>query len=87
MGQVLTVQPFGNVVDMVKLNGSILRQAFEHSVAKYDPRDRPGAFFQMSGDVNSFYYAPRSGGVMVPCPSFRPTFCPSALKTSIPYNM
>ncbi|XP_060560431.1 snake venom 5'-nucleotidase-like [Ruditapes philippinarum] len=49
MGQVLSVQPFGNVVDMVKLNGSILRQAFEHSVAKYDRHDRPGAFFQMSG--------------------------------------
>jgi 2',3'-cyclic-nucleotide 2'-phosphodiesterase (5'-nucleotidase family) len=52
MGQVLSVQPFGNVVDMVKLNGSILRQAFEHSVAKYDRHDRPGAFFQMSGWIH-----------------------------------
>ncbi|XP_045195357.2 snake venom 5'-nucleotidase-like [Mercenaria mercenaria] len=49
MGQVLTVQPFGNVIDMIQLRGVHLRQAFEHSVAKYDPHDRPGAFFQMSG--------------------------------------
>lgn len=49
MGQVLTVQPFGNVIDMIQLRGVHLRQAFEHSVANYDRHDRPGAFFQMSG--------------------------------------
>ena len=49
MGQVLTVEPFGNNVDMIKLKGVYLRQAFEHSVANYDIHDRPGAFFQMSG--------------------------------------
>lgn len=49
MGQVLTVQPFGNAVDMIQLRGTHLRQAFEHSVANYDIHDRPGAFFQMSG--------------------------------------
>ncbi|XP_052809054.1 snake venom 5'-nucleotidase-like [Mya arenaria] len=49
MGQVLTILPFGNQVDLIRLRGLHLRQAFEHSVAKYDPQDRPGAFFQMSG--------------------------------------
>ncbi|KAH3736665.1 hypothetical protein DPMN_043238 [Dreissena polymorpha] len=49
MGQVLSVMPFGNNVDMIKLKGIHLRQAFEHSVANYDIHDRPGAFFQMSG--------------------------------------
>jgi len=54
MGQVLTVMPFGNMVDMVRLYGRHLRMAFEHSVANYSPIDRPGAFFQMSGKTQSF---------------------------------
>ena len=49
MGQVLTVQPFGNIIDLIKIKGIHLWQAFEHAVAKYDINDRPGAFLQMSG--------------------------------------
>ena len=48
-GQVLTVQPFGNTIDMILIKGIYLRQAFERSVARYDPVDLPGAFLQMSG--------------------------------------
>ena len=51
MGQVLTVQPFGNVIDIIKIKGKYIWEAFEHSVAKYDPHDRPGAFLQMSGKL------------------------------------
>jgi len=47
---VLTILPFGNVIDMVKLRGLHVRQAFENSVAKYDPVDKPGAFLQASGE-------------------------------------
>lgn len=45
-----TVFPFGDLVDMVKLKGVYLREVFEHSVAKYDPVDKPGAFLQVSGN-------------------------------------
>ena len=50
LGDVLTILPFGNVIDMVKLRGLHVRQAFENSVAKYDPVDKPGAFLQASGE-------------------------------------
>ena len=48
-GQVLTVQPFGNTIDMIKIKGVFLKQAFENSVKRYDPSDLRGAFLQMSG--------------------------------------
>ena len=51
MGQVLTVQPFGNIIDLIKIKGIHLWQAFEHAVAKYNIHDRPGAFLQMSGEL------------------------------------
>ena len=49
MGQVLTIQPFKNVIDIIRIKGQYIWDAFEHSVANYDPHDRPGAFFQVSG--------------------------------------
>ena len=50
MGQVLTVQPFGNIIDVIKIKGQYIWEAFEHSVAKYDPDEPPGAFLQVSGE-------------------------------------
>ena len=34
---------------MITIKGVHLKEAFEHSVAKYDIHDHPGAFLQMSG--------------------------------------
>lgn len=48
-GHLLTIQPFGNTIDLITLKGIHLRQAFEHAVGEYDPTDLRGAFFQMSG--------------------------------------
>ena len=55
MGQVLTIQPFGNVIDIIKIKGQYIWDAFEHSVANYDPHDRPGAFLQVSGMAYSSF--------------------------------
>lgn len=54
-GQVLQILPFGNNVDMIQIKGEHLKKTFEHSVAKYDRHDRPGAFLQMSGKEKIFY--------------------------------
>ncbi|KAL4232880.1 5'-nucleotidase [Mactra antiquata] len=75
-GQVLTVQPFGNVVDMIQIRGVHLKQAFEHSVANYDIHDRPGAFFQMSG-AHVVYDLSRPSGKRVVSLELRCLHCPS----------
>ncbi|KAL3883277.1 hypothetical protein ACJMK2_029560 [Sinanodonta woodiana] len=49
LGNVLTVFPFGNNIDLVKIRGIHLRKMIEHAVVNYDPQNRPGAFLQMSG--------------------------------------
>ncbi|KAK3603341.1 hypothetical protein CHS0354_025947 [Potamilus streckersoni] len=49
MGNVLTVFPFGNYIDLIKIRGIHLRKMLEHAVENYDPQNRPGAFLQMSG--------------------------------------
>lgn len=48
-GDLLTLMPFGNSVDVIDIKGKYLRQALEHSVENYDPVSKPGAFLQMSG--------------------------------------
>ena len=48
-GDVMTLMPFGNSVDIISIRGKYLRQALEHSVSRYDVTDRPGAFLQVSG--------------------------------------
>ena len=48
-GQVLTVNPFGNTVEMISLKGVHVRAVMEHSVANYDPLDPSGRFLQVSG--------------------------------------
>ncbi|XP_033741400.1 snake venom 5'-nucleotidase-like [Pecten maximus] len=48
-GDLLTLMPFGNSVDVIDIKGKYLRQALEHSVENYDPIDKPGALLQMSG--------------------------------------
>ena len=49
LGQVLTVNPFGNTIEMITLKGVHLREVMEHSVANYDPLDPSGRFLQVSG--------------------------------------
>lgn len=49
VGGLLTLMPFGNKVDIITLKGKYLREALEHSVERYSPVNRPGAFLQMSG--------------------------------------
>ena len=51
-GDVLTVMPFGNMVDAFTIKGKYLRLVLEHSVENYDPIDRPGAFLQVSGEYH-----------------------------------
>ncbi|KAM6915487.1 snake venom 5'-nucleotidase-like [Xenentodon cancila] len=43
----ISVLPFGDTFDLIQLNGSILRKAFEHSVKRYGQRS--GEFLQVSG--------------------------------------
>ncbi|MED6289997.1 5'-nucleotidase [Characodon lateralis] len=47
MEDLLSVLPFGGTFDLVQLNGSTLREAFEHAVRKYGKN--PGEFLQVSG--------------------------------------
>ncbi|XP_072437242.1 5'-nucleotidase [Chiloscyllium punctatum] len=44
---VLTVLPFGGTIDLLKVRGSTLRAAFEHSVRRYG--QNTGEFLQVSG--------------------------------------
>ena len=50
--EITSVLPFGNRADLVELTGSVLKQAFEHSVSAL-PEKLEGKFFQVSG--LSFY--------------------------------
>ncbi|XP_077516404.1 snake venom 5'-nucleotidase-like [Amblyomma americanum] len=49
MGHILTTMPFGQSVVIMTLNGSELRDMFEHSVKNYSFRKRTGQFLQVSG--------------------------------------
>lgn len=49
-GDVITVLPFGNEIDMVKIKGSNLRKQLELSVQDYDVIDQHGKFLQFSGE-------------------------------------
>lgn len=53
-GDVITVMPFGNEVDMIKVKGSNLRQQLEYAVEDYDPVDQHGKFLQFSGNNTTF---------------------------------
>lgn len=47
MEDLISVLPFGGTFDLVQLNGSTLREAFEHSVRRYG--GNTGEFLQVSG--------------------------------------
>uniref|UniRef100_G3MTD4 5'-Nucleotidase C-terminal domain-containing protein n=1 Tax=Amblyomma maculatum TaxID=34609 RepID=G3MTD4_AMBMU len=49
MGHILTTMPFGMSVVIMTLNGSELRDMFEHSVKDYNYEKRKGQFLQVSG--------------------------------------
>ncbi|XP_060553664.1 5'-nucleotidase-like [Ruditapes philippinarum] len=48
-GDIYSVLPFGNEIDILTVSGKNLREQLEHSVANYDRSDPRGAFLQMSG--------------------------------------
>ncbi|XP_046374004.2 5'-nucleotidase-like [Haliotis rufescens] len=49
IGQVATVLPFSNTIDIVELYGRHIKAAFEHSVSYHNTDERSGAFLQVSG--------------------------------------
>lgn len=49
LNDVITVLPWGEEVVVMQINGSVLWDALEWSVAKYE--DFSGAFLQVSGKV------------------------------------
>ncbi|XP_026495888.2 uncharacterized protein LOC113400519 [Vanessa tameamea] len=48
-GDMVTVIPFSDTLCIMTMNGTILRQALEHSVAAWRKIDTPGQFLQYSG--------------------------------------
>ena len=51
-GDILTVLPFGNQVDIIKVTGKNLREQIEFSVSEYTVSQPNGAFLQVSGKYN-----------------------------------
>ncbi|CAN8011235.1 unnamed protein product, partial [Ixodes pacificus] len=49
MGDILTTAPFGQTIITVTLNGTALKQMFEHSVERFSYLNRRGEFLQVSG--------------------------------------
>uniref|UniRef100_A0A6B0VES2 5'-nucleotidase n=1 Tax=Ixodes ricinus TaxID=34613 RepID=A0A6B0VES2_IXORI len=49
MGAILTTAPFGQTIINVTLNGTTLRNMFEHSVANFSYLNKKGEFLQVSG--------------------------------------
>lgn len=49
MEDLIAVLPFGGTFDLVQMNGSVLREVFEHSVHRYG--ESSGEFLQVSGIV------------------------------------
>ncbi|XP_040074607.1 snake venom 5'-nucleotidase [Ixodes scapularis] len=49
MGDILTTAPFGQTITTVTLNGTALKQMFEHSVERFSYLNRRGEFLQVSG--------------------------------------
>ncbi|KAK8784166.1 hypothetical protein V5799_009468 [Amblyomma americanum] len=49
MGHILATMPFGQSVVIMTLNGSELRDMFEHSVEEYSYENKKGQFLQVSG--------------------------------------
>ncbi|KAF1374808.1 hypothetical protein PFLUV_G00232930 [Perca fluviatilis] len=47
MEEILTVLPFGGTIDLVQINGSTVKKAFEHSIHRYG--SMYGEFLQVSG--------------------------------------
>ncbi|KAG6455117.1 hypothetical protein O3G_MSEX009026 [Manduca sexta] len=48
-GEWMTVLPFSDVLTIVTMNGSTLREGLEHSVSEWNPVDSKGQFLQFSG--------------------------------------
>ncbi|RVE45432.1 hypothetical protein evm_009867 [Chilo suppressalis] len=48
-GELLSVMPFDGNIVVISVNGSVIREMLEHSVAKYNDKRPPGQFLQYSG--------------------------------------
>lgn len=54
-GQVLTVLPFGNGVDLIRITGKNLRDQLELSVRDYNITSPVGRFLQFSGKMYNIH--------------------------------
>ncbi|XP_071955329.1 snake venom 5'-nucleotidase-like [Antedon mediterranea] len=65
LGDISTVLPFGNTVDIVELKGQHLKEAFEFAVQKYGEGDIGGEFLQVSGIRVSYDLRKEAGSRVV----------------------
>jgi len=90
-GDVLTVSPFNNPIDLIEITGQTLKDVFEHSVSK---QQKNGGFLQISGIQITFNISRPIGDrvteLMVRCRTCRvPTYEPLRLNDTyqlVTYN-
>lgn len=70
----INVMPFGGNLTVVSMNGSVLLQMLEHSVASYDVLDPPGELLHFSG-MRVVFDLQKSPGVRVVSARIRCTDC------------
>ncbi|XP_014357715.2 uncharacterized protein LOC106710224 [Papilio machaon] len=61
-GDFITVLPFSDTLSVVTMNGSMLIQALEHSVASWRTIDSPGQFLQLTGVEVTYDLSKEPGG-------------------------
>ncbi|XP_064489225.1 protein 5NUC-like [Ornithodoros turicata] len=49
MEDLLTVMPYGNTISIITLDGDLLKRVFEHSIRRFNFKNHPGEFLQVSG--------------------------------------
>nr|XP_032518823.1 uncharacterized protein LOC116771168 [Danaus plexippus plexippus] len=64
-GDLITVIPFSDSLCIITMNGTILKQALEHSVASWRLLDAPGQFLQMSGMDVTYDLAKKVGSRVI----------------------
>ncbi|CAH2092771.1 unnamed protein product [Euphydryas editha] len=64
-GDLITVIPFSDTLCILTMNGTILRETLEHSVASWRKIDTPGQFLQLSGMQVVYDLAKEAGSRVV----------------------
>ncbi|CAG9564828.1 unnamed protein product [Danaus chrysippus] len=64
-GDLITVIPFSDSLCIITMNGTILKEALEHSVASWRLLDAPGQFLQMSGMDVTYDLAKKVGSRVI----------------------